>query len=378
MAKVRRRIPAEELPGETMTRDHVAGYSDPRDAMSKDYRVKIRDMLEEYHQANNDLSKLEFGSVARLFGGGKGDGKTSVGVHRLMQHYAAGGYVFSIHGVGFGQQITIVEMLKFAEICPPQSRILLEEGHLLVSTYGASALRNELLNNSMTMSRHAGNDIDITSTAENSLDWRFRAEVRTAVYTGYPYRPRSGQYHFPPDAYKWPWLIGDYPWGDRSPRLEDIYVPFKKRVSPVIAQPMASPVPPQELYWAWSLMDSWSEPSVSEGATMGADKINKILEASTDDEGRERLAQLESPDNFYASLLWIWESGNYDLGDRPIPWRDIDDAAREGGFESEDEYAGLHILQQTLGRHMTTQNKVRPDVLREFLVKLAVESPVEM
>ena len=378
MAKVRRRIPAEELPGETMTRDHVAGYSDPRDAMSKDYRVKIRDMLEEYHQANNDLSKLEFGSVARLFGGGKGDGKTSVGVHRLMQHYAAGGYVFSIHGVGFGQQITIVEMLKFAEICPPQSRILLEEGHLLVSTYGASALRNELLNNSMTMSSTPATTSTLPvlprTRSTGAFEPRSGPRCTRAIRTGHD----PGQYHFPPDAYKWPWLIGDYPWGDRSPRLEDIYVPFKKRVSPVIAQPMASPVPPQELYWAWSLMDSWSEPSVSEGATMGADKINKILEASTDDEGRERLAQLESPDNFYASLLWIWESGNYDLGDRPIPWRDIDDAAREGGFESEDEYAGLHILQQTLGRHMTTQNKVRPDVLREFLVKLAVESPVEM
>ena len=218
MAKVRNRIPESELPGETLTRDHVAAFADPRDSMSKDYRVKTRDELERFHEINDDLSKVPYGGTSRMVGGAKGKGrKTSYTTWRAMQHYAAGGYVFSNHGLGFGQALTLAELVTFAERVPPQSLLVVDEGHLVASTYGANSLSTEIALNSLTMTRHIGSDVYVTSTAENRLDWRFREDIRTAVYPGWNYHPSSGEYHYPPECYIWPWLIGDYPWGDRSP-----------------------------------------------------------------------------------------------------------------------------------------------------------------
>ena len=357
-----KRIPDSELVGVTLTRDHVAGFADPRDSMSKDRRVAGRDEMQQLRDSHDEVL-VPYGEEAYLFGGRKGTAKTTSAAWWAAHYFVRGGYVFSIHGLGFGQEITLQQLVRFADIIPPQSLILIDEAHLVSSTYGSGSLRNELLLNSLTLVRHKGCVVIFVTVAETSLDWRMRAEVKTAIYPKY-YSPRSGRYTAPPKCYVWPWLIGDYPWEDRTPRLSTIHG-IDPPASALSVERMQTPIPPHQMYRTWCVMDTWSEPSVTEGATMTAGKIHKSLEREEELDAQKQA----SPDVFFAALVDAYEDG-WEMGETMIGWELVDRVARENGWTHEDPRAALGYLKSWLP--VNGQNRVKPRDLAAFLVKIAI------
>lgn len=374
MPKVRKRIPANELPGETMGREHAAEFADPRDVMSRDRRVAECDELHGLHERNNDLSHVPYGQDAILYGGPKGSAKTAAAMVALASYFAMGGYVFHLGGVAFGQKLSLTDMMRFPDICPPQSVVLWDEVHLGASNYGAGSLVNELANNSLSLTRHAGNDVHMTSTIEGRIDWGVRSQIRTAVYP-MQYYPKAGRFYFPPKCYIWPWIIGDYPWEDRTPRLIDVLGPGIAK-TPVLVQRTETPIMPSNMYKVWCLYDTWSEPKVSERAGLTADVVRQELVGSGTAGQVDEFERLESTDAFFSSLLSIVEGGDFSYGRSSTAWRYIDEAAREGGWHADDQYAGLHILQRHFP-NMDSQNRVRSAELRDFLKRIGEPGSID-
>ena len=108
-----------------------------------------------------------------------------------------------------------------------------------------------------------------------------------------------------------------------------------------------------------------------------ADQLRRSLAGPTSPSSNERT----DADEYFTALLSVWEGGDWQLGDgdgrKTLPWRTIDRAAREGGYDHPDELSGLRVLQEVFGEDLTQRNRLSPRVLREFLVKLAVDAPLE-
>ena len=347
-------IPDSELPGETMTPDHVAEASDTRSAMSTDQRVRQWELDAEARETA-DRSQIGNRYGILIVGGEKEDGKSLVVFDWARHHWRRGGYVFSNTSSLFGQRLDASEMARFADHIPRFSFIVVDEAHIVFNPQASAKI--DLLLNGFSLARKNQAIIALVSTSEYQIHPGIRSEAQTVLYPQpYPSRYWPKKFIRPGWCYKWPIRIGPYPYL-RHRRVADDYGVARKGGKPRVRR-MRRPPSPISLYNTAKVYDSWAQPLISEGLGLTANQLRRDIKA--DDDGYD---QGQDGRLFFRALAAAEADGHIEPS-TTYGWQFIDGLARDYGWSAHQAAPakpGLKILQRYT--HMSGSNRLDSDHL---------------
>ena len=200
---------------------------DSRDFWRKDQRIAIAsDMWRRHNLLNPYAEQVNLGFTTCLISGDKGWGKSLLAVDIGVQHTEEGFRVIhNMADAAFGYFLEDPrDFYLLAERGIPPMVAIMDEAHMMASKYGQGSHRNQLLQQTLSMSRKRGIPFYFVSQQENAISYDLRAEVDWLIYPvpagvkGNKWDPEAFhkfKYKLPPWAYMTTWTYGPKPWGTK-------------------------------------------------------------------------------------------------------------------------------------------------------------------
>ena len=200
-------------------RDTDRDYWDVSDRLAVSRRIWNRfDVLNPYAE------QVSLGFTTVLIAGDKGWGKSLTAVDIGVLHTEDGFRVLhNMADAGFGFYLEDPrDFYVIAEKGDPPFVIIMDEAHIYASKYAQGSHRNQLLQQTLSMSRKRGIPFYFVSQQENSISYDLRAEIDWLIYpvppgsTGTRWNPNLNlPKELPPWCYITTWTYGPKPWGTK-------------------------------------------------------------------------------------------------------------------------------------------------------------------
>ena len=200
---------------------------DSRDFWRKSQRIRIAtDMWNRFDLLNPYAEKVNLGFTTCLISGDKGWGKSLLAVDIGVQHTEDGfRVVHNMADAAFGYYLEDPrDFYLLAERGEPPMVAIMDEAHMAVSKYGQGSHRNQLMQQTLSMSRKRGIPFYFVSQQENAISYDLRAEIDWLIYPvpvgvkGNKWDPElydNFKFHLPKWCYMTTWTYGPKPWGTK-------------------------------------------------------------------------------------------------------------------------------------------------------------------
>ena len=200
---------------------------DSRDFWTKAQRIAVADDMWRRHDLLNPYAEdVNLGFTTCLISGDKGWGKSLLAVDIGVQHTQDGFRVIhNMADAAFGFFLEDPrDFYLLAERGDPPMVAIMDEAHMMASKYGQGSHRNQLLQQTLSMSRKRGIPFYFVSQQENAISYDLRAEVDWLIYPvpegvkGNKWNPLTYEQFkvkLPNWAYMTTWTYGPKPWGTK-------------------------------------------------------------------------------------------------------------------------------------------------------------------
>ena len=212
------------------------------DSISQGERINARRRI-DYYREQNQGTEPPYDYGVHLVCGPRRTGKSTLAGAMAMIYHQYGRNVVSNIGLLFGYRVDVMDLYLMATRAPPDTVIVIDEIHALLSRYAQNALKARMLIEALAGVGKKGLTVIGISQQEHNVSMDFKAECDWIHYPSrrIPHRSDAGHSIYPP----WAWLkdevIGPHPVRGKSIGEQygiDVYGPppskETRRLSPAL------------------------------------------------------------------------------------------------------------------------------------------------
>ena len=182
------------------------------DSISQGERINARRRI-DYYREQNAGTEPPYDYGVHLVCGPRRAGKSTLAGAMAMIYHQYGRNVVSNIGLLFGHRVDVMDLYLMATRAPPDTVIVIDEIHALLSRYAQNALKARMLIEALAGVGKKGLTVIGISQQEHNVSMDFKAECDWIHYPSrrIPHRGDAGRSVYPP----WAWLkdevIGPHP-----------------------------------------------------------------------------------------------------------------------------------------------------------------------